>query len=204
MGRQAHWRKVYEERAPDEVSWYRPRLDVSLELIAASSVAKDAGIVDVGGGASTLVDSLLELGYSRLAVLDIAGNALERSRARLGSRAAEVEWIESDVAAFAPKRPFGLWHDRAVFHFMTAPEERRAYVAALERSLAPGGTAILATFATDGPPKCSGLEVLRHDERSIQAELGTGFALLEVRRETHVTPWRTEQRFVYFRLGRLT
>jgi len=168
-------------------------------LIAATGASKDAGIIDVGGGTSVLVDCLLDAGYTRLAVLDFSGSALNHSRARLGLRAAEVEWFEADVTAFTPPHRFGLWHDRAVFHFLTTADDRRAYVAQLRQTLQPGGTTIISTFALDGPPKCSGLEVARYDEPSILAELGSEFLLQEVRREIHVTPWKSEQRFIYFR-----
>jgi hypothetical protein len=202
MNRQEHWNQVYQTKGTQDVSWYQRRPDLSLALITASGVSKDAGIIDVGGGASTLVDCLLDGGYTGLAVLDLAGVALANSRARLGDRAGAVEWFEADVTSFEPPHRFGLWHDRAVFHFLTAAEDRRGYVAALRRALIPGGAAVISTFALDGPPKCSGLDVLRHDEASIQSELGADFQLLEVRRETHITPWESEQRFIYFRFQR--
>lgn len=200
MDLQAHWDQVYQTKQPEEVSWYQLRPELSLNLIAASGVGKDAGIIDVGGGASTLVDHLLAGGYTRLAVLDLSGSALAHARARMGPRAACVEWIESDVTRFRCPHAFGLWHDRAVFHFLTADEDRRAYVAALRGALAPGGAVIIATFAPDGPLKCSGLDVVRYSETSLPAELGPDFALEEVLHETHVTPWESEQRFIYVRL----
>ena len=199
MNRQEHWNKVYQTKASDDVSWYQRRPDVSLALIAASGVSKDAGVIDVGGGASPLVDFLLDDGYSRLAVLDLSGAALSHSRSRLGARAAGVEWFEADVTSFEPPRRFGLWHDRAVFHFLTAADDRRGYVATLRRTLQPGGSVVISTFAPDGPLKCSGLDVMRYDEQTILAELGAEFQLQEVRRETHITPWQSEQRFIYFR-----
>ncbi|TAJ22574.1 MAG: methyltransferase domain-containing protein [Nitrospirae bacterium] len=199
MNRQEHWDQVYRTKGPQEVSWYQHRPDLSLALIAASGIGKDGGIVDVGGGASVLVDCLLEAGYGRLAVLDLSAAALAHARARLGAHAAGIEWFEADVTTFDPPHRFGLWHDRAVFHFLTEAEDRRKYVATLRRTLQPGGTVIIATFAQDGPPKCSGLDVVRYDEPSIIAELGAEFSLLEVRRETHMTPWESEQRFIYFR-----
>ena len=200
MNRRDHWNRVYETRVPQDVSWYQRRPDVSLALIAASGISRDAGIIDVGGGASTLVDCLLDGGYTRLAVLDLSAAALNYSRARLDARAGEVEWFEADVTAFEPPHRFGLWHDRAVFHFLIAPEDRRAYVATLRRTLQPGGTVVMSTFAIDGPPKCSGLDVMCYDEQSILAELGGEFQLQESRRETHLTPREAEQRFVYVRL----
>lgn len=200
MDRHEHWNQVYQTKGPRDVSWYQRSPDLSLALIAASGVSQDAGIIDVGGGASTLVDSLLDKGYTRLAVLDLSGAALSHSRTRLAARAVDVEWFEADVTSFEPPRRFGLWHDRAVFHFLTAADDRAGYVATLRRTLQPGGGVIIATFALDGPPKCSGLDVVRYGEQSILAELGAEFQLQEVRRETHVTPWQSEQRFIYFRL----
>lgn len=204
MDRREHWNRVYQTRAPDSVSWYQRRPDVSLELIAASGIAKDAGIIDIGGGASVLVDHLLELRYTNLAVLDLAGAALGASRARLGARAVAVEWFEADVTTFDPPHRFALWHDRAAFHFLTDAADRARYVATLCKTLEPGGTVIIATFALDGPPKCSGLDVVRYDEHSLALELGEEFQLREVRRETHVTPGKAEQRFSYFRFEQQT
>jgi len=202
MDRRDHWNQVYQTKAPEDVSWYQRRPDLSLELIAATGIDKDAGIMDVGGGASVLVDHLLDLGYSNLAVLDLSGTALNASRARLGAMAAAVDWFEADVTTFEPPRRYALWHDRAVFHFLTEADDRRRYVATLGKALEPDGAVVIATFAPDGPPKCSGLDVMRHDERSITAELGDEFELREVRREIHVTPWQAEQRFNYFRFQR--
>lgn len=199
--RRDHWRRVWGARSPDQVSWYQPEPRVSLELIAAAGVAKDAGIIDVGGGASVLVDRLLDLGYTNLAVLDIAGAAMQVSQGRLGARAAAVAWHEADVTNFEPPRRYALWHDRAVFHFLTEAGDRRRYVATLRKALTPGGAVVIAAFAPDGPPRCSGLDVMRHDERSLAAELGEDFELREVRRETHRTPSQAEQRFIYCRFG---
>jgi 2-polyprenyl-3-methyl-5-hydroxy-6-metoxy-1,4-benzoquinol methylase len=199
MTRQERWNQVYQTKGTDDVSWYQRRPDLSLALIAASHVSKDAGVIDVGGGASTLVDFLLDDGYTRLAVLDLSNAALSHSRSRLGARASTVGWFVADVTSFAPPRRFGLWHDRAVFHFLTGVDDRRGYVATLRRTLQPGGAVVISTFALDGPPKCSGLDVMRYDESSILAELGAEFQLQEIRRETHITPWESEQCFIYFR-----
>jgi SAM-dependent methyltransferase len=177
MNRHEHWNQVYQTKGTDDVSWYQRRPDLSLALIAASGVSKDAGIIDVGGGASMLVDFLLDDGYTRLAVLDLSGVALSHSRTRLGARAGGVEWFEADVTSFEPPHRFGLWHDRAVFHFLTAADDRRGYISTLRRTLQPGGAVVISTFALDGPPKCSGLEVMHYDEQSILAELGAEFQL---------------------------
>jgi len=202
MNRTEHWNTVHTTKAPDDVSWHQVRPEVSLNLIERAGIAKDAGIIDVGGGALTLVDHLLEAGYSRLAVLDISPAALEHARTRLGDKAARVQWMVADVTEFAPPRSFALWHDRAVFHFLTDAADRRKYVEALRRTVPPGGYMIIATFAPHGPKKCSGLEVCRHDAASVGAELGTEFELLEQVGETHRTPWDTEQAFGYYRFRR--
>lgn len=197
--RRTHWNAVYRTKAPDAVSWYQSRPAISLELIYSAGVGRDAGVIDVGGGSSTLVDCLLDEGYQSLAVLDVSAEALALSRRRLGDRARAVQWFEADVTHFKSPRRYGLWHDRSAFHFLTDAADRRAYVDTLEHTLAPRGSVIIATFALDGPEKCSGLEVMRHDEGSLQRELGGGFELLETRRETHLTPWQTAQEFVYAR-----
>ena len=202
MNRHEHWNKVYETKGAQDVSWYQPRPDLSLALITASGSGKDAGTIDVGGGASTLVDCLLDAGYTRLAVLDLSGAALAQSRTRLAARAAVVEWFEADVTTFAPPHRFGLWHDRAVFHFLTDKTDRQKYVQTLKQTLAADGHVIIASFAIDGPLKCSGLEVACYDAPAICAELGDAFQLLEQADETHVTPWATEQKFTYFRFKR--
>lgn len=202
INRRDHWNRVYGSKTPESVSWYQRKPDLSLALIAASGVAKDAWIIDVGGGASVLVDYLLDLGYAHLAVLDLSGSALIASQARLGARAADIKWHEVDVTNFAPPHRYALWHDRAVFHFLTAAEDRARYVDTLRNALEPNGVIVIATFAPEGPPKCSGLDVVRYDEQSIAAELGAEFQFQEVRRETHLTPWNAEQRFNYFRFQR--
>jgi SAM-dependent methyltransferase len=199
MNRQEHWNNVYQTKDSSDVSWFQRRPDVSLALIAAAGTPKTQGVIDVGGGASVLVDCLLDEGYTPLGVLDISAEALNHARSRLGGRADSIDWFVADVTSFNPPHPFGLWHDRAVFHFLTDPLDRRAYLASLRKSLQPGGAVVLSTFATDGPPKCSGLDVMRYDEVTMRAELGVEFQLQETRRETHITPWESEQRFIYFR-----
>lgn len=200
MNRRDHWDRAYHEKGPQGVSWFQPRPGVSLELIGQSGADRQSGVIDVGGGASNLVDHLLDAGYTSLAVLDVSPRAMSEAQSRLGRRAAEVQWIESDVTTFVPSRRFGVWHDRAVFHFLTEPGDRQKYVAALRQAVLPGGAAIIATFAPDGPARCSGLEVVRYDESLMCSELGPGFALQAVRREAHRTPWGAEQRFAYFLL----
>jgi trans-aconitate methyltransferase len=202
MIRKDHWNTVYSTKAPDDVSWFQSRPEVSLQLIERTGVTKHEPLIDVGGGASTLVDYLLEAGHTALTVLDISGVALEQARHRLGSRASRVQWIEADVTAFIPPRSFALWHDRAVFHFLTDPDDRRKYRETLAQAVAPHGHVIIAAFALDGPTQCSGLEVVRYDAARICAELGAAFELKEQVVEMHHTPWDTTQSFTYFRFQR--
>jgi SAM-dependent methyltransferase len=197
--RQAHWQRVYEERAPSEVSWFQAEPALSLELIGNCSLRADDPIIDVGGGASVLVDRLAGKGFSRLAVLDICAKALDATRSRLGNRAAEVLWIESDVTRFTSPHKFLLWHDRALFHFLTDAGDRMRYVKSLGQSLAPGGHVIIASFAVGGPERCSGLPIVQYDAARIGAELGGNFRLIEERAEEHVTPAGKTQEFAYFR-----
>jgi trans-aconitate methyltransferase len=200
--RRRHWEAVYGERKPEETSWFQESPSLSLELIRGAASSKDARIVDVGGGASRLTDSLVDAGFTALTVLDISGRALAYSQERLGARAKEAAWIESDVTGFSPSAPYDVWHDRAVFHFLTEKADRDAYLEVLGRSLKPGGAVILAAFAPDGPEKCSGLPVRRYDAGMIRETFGDGFELVREESETHLTPWKTEQRFGYFLLMR--
>jgi len=202
INRQEHWNRVYQTKAPDDVSWFQTRPAISLKLIKATGVGKTQGVIDVGGGASVLVDFLLDAGFTRPAVLDISAAALALARQRLDGRADNVEWFEADVTEFNPLRQFNLWHDRAVFHFLTDKAHRQKYIQTLKRTLTPDGHVIIATFAIDGPLKCSGLPVARYDASAISAELGDEFQLMEQVNETHVTPWNTEQKFSYFRFVR--
>jgi len=197
----AHWEDVWSRRAEDEVSWFELRPATSLRLVTRT-VGPDARLVDVGGGASRLVDGLLGAGFERISVLDIAGPALERAKQRLGGRASAVAWICADVTSWRPEHAFDLWHDRAVFHFMVRPEDRAAYLATLRRALRSGGHAIIGTFASDGPERCSGLPVRRYEPETLAAELGTGFRLLDGLHEEHVTPAGKVQRFQFSRLAR--
>jgi ubiquinone/menaquinone biosynthesis C-methylase UbiE len=198
-----HWQQVYGSRAEDEVSWFQARPQTSLALISAAAAGPDARIVDVGGGASRLVDALLDAGHRSVTVLDIAEGALALARRRLGPRAAAVEWITADVTTWEPGAPFDLWHDRAVFHFLTRPEDREAYRATLRRALRRGGQAIVATFSTAGPERCSGLPVVRYEPETLASELGAELRLVQSAREEHLTPGGKLQRFQYSRLVRL-
>ncbi|RMG31276.1 MAG: class I SAM-dependent methyltransferase [Gammaproteobacteria bacterium] len=201
--RKQHWERIYAEKAPEEVSWYQEVPEVSLDLIARYLPRRDAPLIDVGAGASTLVDHLLERGYSHLTVLDIASRALAEAQARLGARAGAVRWVEGDITRCALPGPFALWHDRAVFHFLTEPTDRQAYVEQLERHLSPGGVVIIAAFSPEGPTMCSGLPIVQYDAERLAGELGEAFEHLESRREAHCTPAGKIQHFGYHAFRRL-
>jgi 2-polyprenyl-3-methyl-5-hydroxy-6-metoxy-1,4-benzoquinol methylase len=203
MSSRPHWENVYRTKQPDEVSWYRPHLDTSLALIEAAVPDRDARIIDVGGGASTLVDDLLARGYRNLSVLDLSSAALDISKARLGEGAQSVDWRCGDVrTAQLPANEYDLWHDRAVFHFLTSAEDRAAYVRQIQRSVKPGAHVIVATFGPEGPTKCSGLDVVRYAPDALRGELGPRFRLVQHRTERHETPAGRIQPFTYghFRL----
>ncbi|RCX33340.1 methyltransferase domain-containing protein [Thioalbus denitrificans] len=202
MAGREHWEEVYTAKAEDQVSWFQERPTCSLELIRATGLGPAERLVDVGGGASRLVDALLEEGYRDITVVDIAGTALAQARARLGARAAAVAWRAADVLAGGLGGPFALWHDRAVFHFLTAAEQRARYREVLEAEVPPGGQVIIATFAHDGPERCSGLPVARYTPEELAAELGPGCELLETRAERHRTPAGALQSFIFCRFRR--
>lgn len=198
MQSKEHWERVYSTKAPDAVSWYQQHAEHSLRLIEATGVTRTASIIDVGGGASTLVDDLLARNYQNVTVLDLSAAALDSARKRLGARSGSVTWLESDITkAELPLHAYDLWHDRAVFHFLTAPESRHAYVQAVLRSVKPGGHVIVATFAEDGPLQCSGLPVMRYNATRLHAEFGEAFTLLSHEKEAHHTPFGTTQQFTY-------
>lgn len=198
MSGKTHWEQVYCEKSAQEVSWYQSRPTLSLQLIAASGIAPEAAVIDVGGGASTLVDGLLDAGHTELTVLDIAASALQVAQARLGPRAAQVKWLESDITAFQPLRRYALWHDRAVFHFLTQAEDRARYVSALQQGLSPDGHLLIAAFAVGGPSRCSGLEIVQYDVEKMSATLGEAFVLQSTAQEDHQTPAGKQQAFNYF------
>jgi 2-polyprenyl-3-methyl-5-hydroxy-6-metoxy-1,4-benzoquinol methylase len=194
----AHWEKVYTTKPPDAVSWYRPHLETSLALIERAADASSASIIDVGGGESTLVDDLLLRGYKNITVLDVSQTAIALTKSRLGSAAEQVRWLVADIAEIELEpRAYDLWHDRAVFHFLMAREQRIAYVRQVARSVKPGGHVIVSTFGPEGPTKCSGLEVMRYDAESLHDEFGARFRLVESSKELHHTPFGTTQQFLY-------
>lgn len=198
MDPKQHWQRVYTGKPADAMSWHQPTAVRSVAMIRR--VAPDPGtpIIDVGGGASVLVDELLAVGYERLTVLDLASSALDAARARLGTLATRVRWLEADVlTAELPVRGYGVWHDRAVFHFLTAPADRAAYVRQVQRAVRPGGFVLVATFAEDGPERCSGLPVARYSAEALHREFGGEFELLGSERDAHHTPDGAVQSFVY-------
>ncbi len=198
MDRKQHWEQVYSTKASDSVSWFQKHADQSLRLIHNTKLGKNAAIIDVGGGASRLVDDLVAEGYTDLTVLDLSSAALAVAKQRLGKHAHAVHWMEGDItSAEFPIHRFDIWHDRAVFHFLTDPADRQAYVEQVMRTVRLNGHVIIATFAEDGPEKCSGLPVMRYCSETLHAEFGDAFLLVEHEKEAHHTPSGTVQQFVY-------
>lgn len=193
-----HWERVYSTKPATGVSWFQPHAEQSLRLIEGTGLPPSAAIIDVGGGASTLVDDLLATGYSAVTVLDLSSVALKAAQQRLGTAAEGVRWVEADITKVRlPLHAYDLWHDRAVFHFLTTPEQRHAYVAAVLRAVKPGGHVIVSTFAEDGPLQCSGLPVMRYTADGLHAEFGASFELVRHEEEAHRTPSGGTQKFVY-------
>lgn len=198
MSLKSHWETIHQKKAPTQVSWYQEHALSSLRFIVNTGVEKTSPIIDIGGGISTLVDDLLSNGYQNISVLDISAAALQTTQHRLGSQSQAVTWIEADVTR-AQLHPlfYEVWHDRAVFHFLTQAEDRQRYIETVRQTVKPGGHVIVATFAPDGPDHCSGLEVMRYDPGSLHDEFGKGFELTNSMRETHHTPFGTDQKFIY-------
>jgi 2-polyprenyl-3-methyl-5-hydroxy-6-metoxy-1,4-benzoquinol methylase len=198
MDSHAHWEKVYEDKAPNQVSWYRPHLETSLRLIEQAAIRRSASIIDVGGGQSTLVDDLLTRGYNNITVLDISQTAIDANRRRLGKPAELVHWVTADITTVQLKpADYDIWHDRAVFHFLTAPADRAAYIRQVAHAIKPGGHVIISTFGPEGPTRCSGLDVVRYDADLLQSQFGPHFRLLSSSKELHQTPSGTIQQFLY-------
>jgi len=200
--RHSHWQRVYTDKEPTDVSWYQSVPTKSLQLIRATGTDRSGPVLDVGGGASTLVDQLLAEGYTDISVLDVSAKALERARLRLGKQAEAVHWIESDITSIVPSRRYEVWHDRAAFHFLTDPGERSKYVDVLEQALLPRGHLLLATFGPEGPERCSGLPVQRYDIGALQQLLVDNFELHDHDLEIHQTPSGSAQQFLYSRWQR--
>ena len=201
MDRKAHWEQVYQKKDSESVSWFQPRPEISMQLIASAGLSQSASIIDVGAGASTLVDHLLDKGFAHIVLLDIAASALDVTRERLEQRpdraGESVRYLAVDITQATFSEPFALWHDRAVFHFLTQEEDRRAYLERLDQGLMPGGILILATFATDGPERCSDLLVQRYSLEELDAVLGDRFVRIAQQAEQHLTPAGKQQSFVY-------
>ena len=198
MNPKTHWEKIYREKAPDALSWYRAHLETSLALIEKAAPQHSASIIDVGGGESTLIDDLLANGYDNITVLDVSQTAVDVTKRRLGRSAERVRWITGDITtAKLASNVYDVWHDRAVFHFLTSIEQRIAYVQQVARTVKPGRHVLVSTFGPEGPTKCSGLEVVRYDAESLHAEFGLHFHLVESFKELHVTPFGTTQQFLY-------
>ncbi len=201
--RKDHWDNIYSDKKAVEVSWYQQYPKQSMALIKATGIDLSASIIDIGGGASTLVDALLAADYKKLSVLDISRAAIEQAKARLGQQADAVEWLAQDITTFVAKAPFAVWHDRAVFHFLTDAADRARYVKAMSSALNPGSHAIVATFDLDGPEKCSGLDIVRYSPETMSEVFGDGFKLVETQTEKHTTPGGASQSFVYCRFTRV-
>lgn len=198
MSSKQHWEHVYSTKPAESVSWYQPSADLSLRMIEATGLPRNATLIDVGSGASTLVDGLLAAAYSDLTVLDMSAAALHAAQTRLAMHSSRVRWIEADITQVElPARAFDLWHDRAVFHFLVEADDRRRYVRQLAHALKPGGHVVIATFAEDGPTQCSGLPVMRYGANQLAAELGADFELLQHQHASHHTPFGTMQQFTW-------
>ena len=202
IDKKSHWQNIYQQRSATTVSWYQQAPTLSMDLIRRACIHPDDAIVDVGGGASVLADYLLNAGFNNLTVLDISGNALSSAQKRLGAAANRITWIETDITIWRPPHAFCLWHDRAVFHFLTRELERKNYIKVLKQALSPGGHLIMAAFAIGGPRQCSGLDIVQYNSDKLSAELGGDFNLMEEINETHTTPDSKTQKFTYFRFSR--
>lgn len=196
--RKDHWEKIYQDKSPLEVSWYQHEPSLSLKLIENCSLTKGNAIIDVGGGASLLVDRLCDKNYNPLCVLDISNNALKHAKDRLSDKNCDIKWITADITAFSSPQQFSLWHDRAVFHFLTHAADRTKYIENLSTSLKPNGFLILAAFCINGPTMCSGLDIVQYDREKLSKELGNQFEFIDEENETHITPSGINQIFTYY------
>ena len=197
MDLKAHWENVYQTKRPDEVSWTQAIPETSLKTIQSWNLPKAAAIIDVGGGDSLLADFLLEQGYENITVLDISAAAIERVKLRLGEKASKVKFVVSNVLEFEPSEKFAVWHDRAAFHFLTDPNDIAKYVAITEKYIEPNGKMMIATFSTQGPLKCSGLNIHQYDAQSLQETFSKAFTLTDQHLENHRTPFNTDQNFLF-------
>ncbi len=197
MSKTDHWNAVYSQKAEAELSWHQDDPSVAIDLMKKAGLARHSSVIDIGAGTSRLMDSLLDLGIRDLSALDLSENALSASRHRLGARGQAVKWIVADITGWEPTRTYDIWHDRAVFHFLVNPTDQTAYIERLARSVSAGGHAIIATFALDGPEKCSGFPVARYSPESLAKTLGQSFALVLHQEHRHLTPWGHPQSFQY-------
>ena len=198
MDNKEYWEKVYDTKAPDAVSWYAPHLETSLNLVHQATSNKDSAIIDIGGGEATLVDDLIARGYRDISVLDISQKAIDVARSRIGKPADKVRWYCTDITkATLPQNYFDVWHDRAVFHFLTQEDDRKMYVDQVMRSVKHGGYVIMSTFGPEGPEKCSGLDVVRYDPEHLHGQFGKSFKMINSSTELHKTPMGTTQQFLY-------
>jgi SAM-dependent methyltransferase len=202
--RRTHWDSAYTTKGETGVSWFEDSPALSLDLIGQRAEIAQSSLIDIGGGASRLVDALLDKGMRDIAVLDLSVSALEAAKARLGAAADDIEWIAADMTAWHPARNYDFWHDRAAFHFLTEPDDRAAYIECLHAAVRPRGHAIIATFAPDGPERCSGLPVIRYDPATLAKTVGPAFRLVDQRRHTHTTPWGSTQAFQFSVLERIS
>jgi 2-polyprenyl-3-methyl-5-hydroxy-6-metoxy-1,4-benzoquinol methylase len=203
VSRKTHWERVYTTKGEREVSWFQENPVPSLELIGLAGLPTDAAVIDIGGGASRLVDALAERKIGKITVLDLSAVALDAARERLGEKGADVKWVVADVTTWEPSQTYDLWHDRAALHFLTDASDRSAYVGNLKKAVRPGGHVIIGTFALDGPERCSGLPIMRYDAGVLGAILGIEFELMDSRRHDHTTPWGAVQRFQFSTFRRL-
>ena len=197
--RKDHWERVYQKNAPSEVGWYQAYPETSIKLINNAGVDHDSRIIDVGGGTSTLSEHLLHLGYKELTVLDISSNSIKKAKLQLGEKFRQISWVEGDITRYGFKEHYDVWHDRAVFHFLTTIEDRKGYVNSLNQALKLNGHLIIATFSLEAPLKCSGLSVVRYSPETLQNELGDNFNLVETLVEDHETPSGVKQNFIFCR-----
>ncbi len=200
--RKRHWEEIYNTKPLETVSWYQPVPEVSLELFSILQISREAPVIDVGGGDSLLADHLLDLGYTDITVLDISGAAIDRAKKRLGERAQRIHWIEADATSFIPERPYALWHDRAVFHFLTEPEQRTAYIRNVVSGIQEEGHLVVGTFSDQGPLKCSGLEVQRYSIAELQHQMSPFFKPLRCLNVGHSTPSGSVQDFTFCAFAR--
>lgn len=192
-----HWESIYRTKQEQEVSWTQDVPGTSLDFIHGFQLPKTASIIDIGGGDSRLVDHLLEEGFSDITVLDISGEALEKTRKRLGDRADKIKWVEQDITAFEPASPFDCWHDRAAFHFLTTRDQINKYISITRKGIREAGFAVIGTFSTNGPEKCSGLPIRQYNEQDLTMELSKGFMKIKCITEDHITPFQTKQNFLF-------